>query len=131
MRADDLTAGTEYTYRSSLGDEQPVTFLRLHTAQIFPGRYVRRALVRFADGREGSVMAGRLSLPAGPYVPTPAQAAVLEVVDANGASFMSAQTRPSINHVHAGAAYALVNRGILRSFMGPDGAFVERVKREQ
>lgn len=57
---------------------------------------------------------------------TAAQKKVLEVVDKNGSSMLSAQTQPRLNRVHNGAARALVAKGILRSCRGSDGIFVER-----
>jgi hypothetical protein len=59
---------------------------------------------------------------------TPAQLAVLAVVDEHGASMLAARTWPAKNHVHVSAARALVRRGVLVEQLGPDGVFVSRAK---
>jgi len=61
-------------------------------------------------------------------IETPAQLAVLAVVDEHGASMLAARTWPAKNHVHVSAARALVRRGVLVEQLGPDGVFVSRAK---
>jgi hypothetical protein len=57
---------------------------------------------------------------------TPSQARVLAVIDRHVASYCSNRTQANLNHVHRGTVESLVRRGVVETYLGPDGVFARR-----